>query len=77
MQLTKDHVIAAVDAGLAMTDSEQDLLEVYRKHGSGILILRQMLSGIGAGNIVLTSPTPPGPTPEDPPGDDDGDADDD
>lgn len=76
MQLTKDHVVAAVNAGLAMTDPEQDLLEVYRRHGSGILVLRQMLEGIGMGRIVLQSPQPPAGA-ELPPSDEDtGDVDD-
>jgi hypothetical protein len=59
MNLTKDHVVAAVDAGLALTDPDQDLLQVYRRHNNGISILRAILENIGTGQIVLSSPQPP------------------
>ena len=74
MNLTREHVVAAVDAGLALTDPDQDLLQVYRRHVGGISILRAILENISTGNIVLSSPQqqpppgaelPPGLTPED------------
>jgi hypothetical protein len=59
MNLTREHVVAAVEAGLALTDPEQDLLQVYRRHGNGLSILRAILENISTGQIVLSSPQPP------------------
>lgn len=65
MNLTRDMVVAAVDAGLALTDPEQELLNVFRKHNQGLTILRAILENISTGNIVLSSPKPPEQPPAD------------
>ena len=56
MNITKEHVEAAVLGGLALLDPEQDPLTVYRKHGSGLLILRSLLEAIAAGQVMLQQP---------------------
>ena len=61
MRLTEQHVQQAVTAGLALTDPEQELLDVYRKHGQGLTILRTVLEAMAMGQIVLTQPAPPTP----------------
>lgn len=53
MQMNRDQVAAAVNAGLALTDPESDLLDVFRKHASGIMMLRGLLQAIGTGNVAL------------------------
>lgn len=63
----------AVTAGLALTDPESDLLEVFRKQATGVLLLRSLLSQIGNGEIALLPKheldelmsRPPAPEPED------------
>lgn len=57
MQFTQEHVSKAVTAGLALTDPDSDLLEVFRKHGEGIPLLRNLLAGIAHGQIVLSPAT--------------------
>lgn len=59
MNLTSETLEQAVVAGLAMTDSKQDLLQVYRQHTVGISILRMILQGIYDGQIVLSGTQPP------------------
>lgn len=54
--INKEQVYAAVSAGVALLDPEQEILEVYRKHGGGLMVLRQLLLEIGNGNIALTQP---------------------
>ena len=61
MNFTKEQVQVALNAGLALMNPESDLLEVFRKHAAGILMLRQLLIGIGQGEIVLSSATVPDP----------------
>lgn len=59
MNLTQEHVSQAVIAGLDLLDPNKELVDVYRRHASGLVILRTVLEAIGAGQIVLTQPTPP------------------
>jgi len=61
MDLTKEHVGKAVEAGLGLTDPESDLLQVFRTHAAGILLLRQLLVCLGNGTVGLgpTVQTPP------------------
>jgi hypothetical protein len=54
--INKEQVFAAVNAGIALLDPEQEMLEVYRKHSGGLMVLRQLLLEIGNGNIALTQP---------------------
>lgn len=54
MQLNKQQLVAAISAGLALTDPDSDLLEVFRRHASGILLLRAILENVGAGKLVLS-----------------------
>lgn len=53
MQLTKEAVQAGIEAGLALTDPEAELLDVFRKHAGGIMVLRSLLQSIGSGQIGL------------------------
>ncbi|KKL16930.1 hypothetical protein LCGC14_2490660 [marine sediment metagenome] len=72
MNLTKEQVEIALAAGLSLTNPESDLLEVFRKHAAGVMILRQLLMGIGSGEIALSPATqldpaaPPGTPPAQP-----------
>lgn len=59
MNLTSETLEQAVQAGLAITDPKQDLLQVYREHTVGITILRMLCGSILAGEIVLSSTAPP------------------
>ncbi|MCB7129679.1 MAG: hypothetical protein J3T61_09095 [Candidatus Brocadiales bacterium] len=61
MNFTKEQVEVGLAAGLALTNPESDLLEVFRKHAAGVMILRQLLMGIGSGEIALSSTTQPDP----------------
>lgn len=61
MNFTKQQVELSLNAGLALTNPESDLLEVFRKHAPGILMLRQLLIGIGQGEIALSPATAPDP----------------
>ena len=54
MQLNKQQLVAAISAGLALTDPDSDLLGVFRRHASGILLLRAILENVGAGKLVLS-----------------------
>lgn len=56
MNVTKEHVEAAVLAGLALLDPDQEPLAVYRKHSSGLIILRTLLEGIASGQVMLRQP---------------------
>lgn len=76
INLTTEQLGAALNAGLALTNPESDLLEVFRKHAAGVLLLRSLLGAISNGAISLGStlqedPAPPGDTPpgDTPPGD--------
>lgn len=60
MQFTQEHVQMAVEAGLALTNPESDLLEVFRKHGGGVSLLRSLLAGIANGQIALAPATQQG-----------------
>ena len=53
MRLTKEHVEQACLAGLNLTDPDTDLMQVFRKHASGILVLRAILEEILQGKIAL------------------------
>lgn len=61
MNFTKEQVELSLNAGLALTNPESDLLEVFRKHAPGVLMLRQLLIGIGQGEIALSPATAPDP----------------
>ncbi len=61
MNFTKEQVEVGLAAGLALTNPESDLLEVFRKHAAGVMILRQLLMGIGSGEIALSSGMQPDP----------------
>lgn len=74
MNLTKQQVEAAINAGLAVTDPTSETL-IAMKHAPGLLILRGLLQAIGSGAIALQSvpgmsekvETPPEIPPEIPP----------
>lgn len=68
MNFTKEQVEIALQAGLSLTNPESDLLEVFRKHAAGVMILRQLLMGIGSGEIALSPATQPDPDAALPPG---------
>lgn len=53
MQMNREQVAAAINAGLALTDPEADLLDTFRRHASGVLLLRGILQGVAVGNIML------------------------
>ena len=72
INLTAEQLGAALNAGLALTNPESDLLEVFRKHAAGVLLLRSLLGAISNGAISLGStlqqdPAPPADPPADPP----------
>jgi len=70
MNMTKEQVQVAVGAGLALTNPESDLL-IPVKHAGGVVILHQLLLGIGSGQLVITvaaqpeAPKPEAPKPDD------------
>lgn len=64
MNLTKEHLVQAVNAGLALTDPDQDLIDVYRRHGQGLTILRAVLDGMATGQLVLSGAPEPAPPPD-------------
>lgn len=59
MKLTNESVTAAVQAGLALTDPESDLIDVFRKHAGGLMVLRTLLNGLGTGQLALVNPNEP------------------
>jgi hypothetical protein len=66
MQMNREQATAAINAGLAVTDPESDLLDVFRKHASGIILLRGLLNALATGQIILSQPDaeePPAPVP--------------
>ena len=69
MQMNREQANAAVNAGLALTDPEEDLLDVFRKHSQGIFLLRALLQALASGQVVLSSPeqTEPGVDEPEPP----------
>lgn len=70
MKLTKESVTAGIEAGLALTDPETDLLDVFRKQATGVIILRGLLEAIRTGQVALSSTVqeekqPPADSPND------------
>lgn len=63
--MNKEQIQLALAAGLALTDPGTDLLDVFRKHAGGIIMLRQLLIGIGSGQVTLATATQEEP-PKDP-----------
>lgn len=55
MRLTERALDMAVEAGIHLLDPDSDLLEVFRKHAEGILILRQILIGLDQGQLRISS----------------------
>lgn len=60
--MDKQQIEIALAAGLALTDPNTDLLEVFRKHAMGVQLLRQLLIQIGSGQIALSATTVEDPT---------------
>ncbi len=56
MNLTKEQVETAIGTGLALTNPESDQM-IPVKLAAGVLILRQLLIGIGGGQITLAAAT--------------------
>lgn len=54
MNLTKEMVEQAAVAGLELTNPDSDLLDVFRKHSQGILLMRAILTEILGGKIALS-----------------------
>lgn len=62
--MNEPQIKVAVAAGLALTDPNTDLLDVFRKHATGVLMLRQLLIEIGSGTIAISTTMQPDATPQ-------------
>lgn len=61
MNLTKEQLNAGVNAGLAITSPDSEMM-VPVKHAAGIMVLHQLLIGIASGQVKLEAVPAEAPT---------------